>query len=36
MVLQMGSTIQVYLAFITADGENVANSAYLGSVEVVA
>ena len=32
----IGDTVQVYLAFITADGKDVANSAYLGSVEVVA
>ena len=32
----IGDTVQIYLAFITADGKDVANSAYLGSVEVVA
>lgn len=30
-----GDTVYVYLTFITADGKDVANSAYLGSVEVV-
>lgn len=32
----IGDTVQVYLAFISTDGKDVANSAYLGSVEVVA
>ena len=32
----IGDTVHVYLAFIADDGKDVANSAYLGSVEVVA
>lgn len=32
----IGDTVHIYLAFITADGKDLANSAYLGSVEVVA
>ena len=32
----IGDTVQIYLAFIAEDGKDVANSAYLGSVAVVA
>ncbi|MHB9055777.1 MAG: DUF6266 family protein [Paludibacteraceae bacterium] len=32
----IGDTVHVYLAFITIDGKDIANSTYLGSVEVVA
>lgn len=31
----IGDTVHVYLAFIAEDGKDVANSAYLGTVEVV-
>jgi hypothetical protein len=31
----VGDTVHVYLAFIAEDGKDVANSAYLGSVQVV-
>lgn len=31
----VGDTVQIYLSFITEDGKDVANSIYLGNVEVV-
>lgn len=31
----VGDTVQIYLSFITEDGKDVANSVYLGNVEVV-
>lgn len=32
----VGDTVHVYLAFITEDGKNVANSIYVGNIEVTA
>lgn len=31
----LGESVEVFLGFITEDGKDVANSVYLGSVEVV-